>query len=91
LKHLDDLFQAPATTPAATVIPVLSLTFTQPFTSLSGITHGPVAVCPRLPARHSFRQESCESIIPNDFGGQNTEAPPLPISSRFSRFGTVSG
>ena len=34
LKHLDDFFHAPATTPAATVIPVLSLTFTQPFTSL---------------------------------------------------------
>ena len=27
---------------------------------------------------------------PGDFGGQNTEAPPLPLSSRFSRFGTVS-
>ena len=51
------------------------------------LPHGPDAVCPRLPARHSFRRES---KIPDDFGGQNTEAPPLPVSSRFSRFGTVS-
>jgi len=32
---------------------------------------------------------SCNTI-PDDFRGQNTEAPPLPVGSRFSQFGTVS-
>jgi len=84
LRHFNRLVdhsQAPATTPAAAVVPVLALTSIRPFTSLSGVTHGPVAVCPRLPARHSFRQGDAEHQ-PDDFGGQNTEAPPLPISSR---------
>lgn len=34
---------------------------------------------------------SAEERLLGDFGGQNTEAPPLPLSSRFSQFGTVSG
>ena len=47
----------------------------------------PLLCVSRLPARHRFRQEQTR---PGDFGGQNTEAPPLPVSSRHSPFGTVS-
>ena len=38
----------------------------------------------------SIGNDFVREILPNDFRGQNTEAPPLPFSSRFSQFGTVS-
>ena len=38
LKHPDDFFRAPVTTPAAAVVPVLSLTFVPSVTSLVGVT-----------------------------------------------------
>ena len=41
-------------------------------------------------SRHGIVSAENPRILDN-FGGQNTEAPPLPISSRFSQFGTVSG
>jgi len=52
-------------------------------------TFGPQlwSVCPRLPPRHSFERWS-DAV--SHFGGQNTEASPLPFQPNLSRSGSVS-
>jgi hypothetical protein len=76
---------APATTPATAVIPMLALTFIQSFTLLVVLPTGLM-----LYVRVSRHGIVSTGIVPGDFWGQNTEAPPVSLSSRFSRFGTVS-
>jgi hypothetical protein len=76
---------APATTPVAAVVPVLGLTFIQSFTLLVVLPTGLM-----LYVRVSRHGIVSAGITSDDFRGQNTEASPLSLSSRFSRFGTVS-
>ena len=56
LNHLADYCQAPVTKPAALVLPRLIMAFTQSVTSLVGFPTGLLALCPNVPARHSFHE-----------------------------------
>ena len=60
--------------PAATSVARLTMIFTRRVTLVGTKVPRSCQVCPRLPPRHSFRP----SLSAAYFGGQNTEASPLP-------------
>ena len=78
-SHQSAAFQTPAdspapdTTPAATLLARLFLSFTTAVTSVGRLRVRAHQACPRLPPRHSF-QSHCGT----DFREQNTEAFPYP-------------
>ena len=80
LKHLPDQGQAPATKPAAKVLPALVMSFVHWVTRLSGVS--PRAYWPyvRPPGRHSFHKR-----VACNFRGQNIEASPYPLAKAFRR------
>ncbi len=84
LNHLADNGQAPGTTPATTAHPRLVMVSGQIITSLGEVTPRVIAVCPRLPPRHSFY-----STRALQFRGPETRRVPLPIDNNVSQFGTV--
>ena len=84
LNHLTDNGQAPGITPATTALPRLVMISGQIITSLEGVTPRVIAVCPRLPPRHSFY-----STWVLQFRGPETRRVPLPIDNNVSQFGTV--
>ena len=85
LNHLADYCQAPVTKPAASVLPRLIMAFTQSVTSLVGFPTGLLALCPKVPPRHSFHED-----LTSRFQGIEDRSVPLPVSKKFSQFGIVS-
>lgn len=82
-KHLADLTQAPATTPAAVAVPGLAAVVHQSVTSLEGVTPRLHVVCP--PSRVGI----VSAGVAGDFSLRNKKLG-LPLDVECSRFGTVS-
>lgn len=89
LKHQGDLcpWHRKNHLPAATALPSLAMTFTDPITFLEGVT--PRAVSPCVMGSRPCTV-SAEAFLPRFLGAEHRSTP-LPAGERFSQSGTVFG
>lgn len=82
-KHPSDLRRAPATKPAAQLLPALVMSFASWVTWLEGvILRASGRMCGLPPAIVSASWQNAKN---GHFGGQNTEATPYPSTTAFRR------
>ena len=86
-SHPADRGRAPVTTPAAIVVPALSMLVADKLTWLSGINPRALVVWPGF--RHGI--VSAADDVGDDFRGQNVQAPPYPSTLAVHRLASPIG